>query len=297
MENSLQNIIDYQISLHRGINLFHNSPELLTFSDCICKQVHNTVPGHIDEILEYITNQVLEEFYRVNQYYHFDKTAKVNLKKMYRNLYYEMRKGKQPEEKLARQHARNLQNWLTTFNSFACKVYPHKQPTVEAVACFEYEPELQLDLLRIDLSQIVEPVLDIGCGEQANLVQYLRSKGICAFGIERLSSECPYVENADWLDYQFEAYRWGTIISNLGFSNHFNHHHLRSDGDYMGYAKKYMEILHSLKAYGSFYYAPGLPFIEEFLDKREYKVTEFDLAGMDYKAVRVDNCPYRQEHS
>jgi hypothetical protein len=51
----------------------------------------------------------------------------------------------------------------------------------------------------------------------------------------------------------------------MAFSNHFIHHNLRADGDFEIYAKKYMEILKSLKLGGRFIYAPSLSFMEEIL--------------------------------
>lgn len=64
-----------------------------------------------------------------------------------------------------------------------------------------------------------------------------------------------------------EMKKWGTIVSNLGFSNHFNHHNLREDGNFIKYAKTYMNILYSLKPGECFHYAPDLPFIEKYLDE------------------------------
>lgn len=89
------------------------------------------------------------------------------------------------------------------------------------------------------------------------------------------------------MDYDYEKNKWGTIISNLGFSNHFIHHHLRKGGNYLQYAKKYMQILHSLKPGGSFHYAPDLPFIEQYLDKNMYEVYKKRLEKQDLSSVIV----------
>ena len=37
----------------------------------------------------------------------------------------------------------------------------------------EYSPGLQIEILQIETTQLKEPVLDIGCGKQGNLVNYL----------------------------------------------------------------------------------------------------------------------------
>ncbi|HBK32433.1 MAG TPA: class I SAM-dependent methyltransferase, partial [Porphyromonadaceae bacterium] len=138
--------------------------------------------------------------------------------------------------------------------------------TVQPVVCCEYSADIQKHILHLQLEELPEPILDVGSGKHGNLVKSLRAAGLIVYGIDRFS-DCSWVEKADWLTYDYGMEKWGTIISNLGFSNHFLHHHLREDGNFIGYAKKYMEILNSLKLHGRMYYAPELPFIEQYLDK------------------------------
>lgn len=121
-------------------------------------------------------------------------------------------------------------------------------------------------LLGIYLSKVKQPVLDIGCGQQANLVHFLRKNDIVVYGLDRnVQNLNNKIYQVDWLEYTYVPDTWGTVISHMAFSNHFMHHHLRPDGDYEKYATKYMEILKSLKIGGSFIYAPGLSFMEEIL--------------------------------
>jgi hypothetical protein len=54
------------------------------------------------------------------------------------------------------------------------------------------------------------------------------------------------VERISWLDFDFQKRQWGTIISHLAFSNHFQYHHLKQSGDYLAYAANYMDILEAL---------------------------------------------------
>jgi len=127
-----------------------------------------------------------------------------------------------------------------------------------------------------------EKVLDIGCGKQGSLVSYLRSKRVEAYGVDRLLTDNPNLTSADWLEFDFGKERWGTIISNLGFSNHFKHHHIREDGDFLKYATKYMEILNSLKIGGRFHYAPDLPFIEKYLSPEKYGLSSVKIKNTDF---------------
>ena len=67
-------------------------------------------------------------------------------------------------------------------------------------------------------------MIDVGCGSQANLVTYFRALGIEAYGIDRhLETHKPYLDQVDWFDYDFEAGRWGTIVSHMSFTNHLNY--------------------------------------------------------------------------
>ncbi|MGB8953820.1 MAG: class I SAM-dependent methyltransferase, partial [Tumebacillaceae bacterium] len=144
---------------------------------------------------------------------------------------------------------------------------------VEVPACAEYTPELQLQLLGIDAENIQEPILDLGCGEHGRLVHHLRERGYQAIGVDRTVIESSHLIKSDWLQMPVTNETWGTVISHMAFSNHFAHHHMRKDGEPEGYAKMYMSILRSLKKGGRFYYAPGLPFIEELLPPEQYRVT------------------------
>jgi hypothetical protein len=132
-----------------------------------------------------------------------------------------------------------------------------------------------------------EPVLDIGCGVKANLVKYLRQNRIEAYGIDRFVIENSYLDNSDWFEYDFNKMKWGTIISNLGFSNHFLHHHLRTDGSFIDYAKQYMKILNSLKIGGSFHYAPDLPFVEQYLDSNRFHLIKQNIGNYGFKSIGI----------
>jgi hypothetical protein len=141
------------------------------------------------------------------------------------------------------------------------------------VACEEYSAALQLRVLGIELSQLSEPILDVGCGKRGELVRCLRKAGLKAFGVDRLVSPVRYLAEADWLQYRFEPSSWGTIISHMAFSNHFRFHHLYRHGIPETYAAKLVEILNALKPGGELYYAPGLPFIEKLLSPPRYQVS------------------------
>jgi hypothetical protein len=153
-----------------------------------------------------------------------------------------------------------------------------------ATVCAEYSLELQLDLLGISLPALLEPILDLGCGERAALVRQCQALGKVAFGLDR-HADGPNVIRADWLEHSFPQHGYGTILSHQAFSLHFLHHHLGSAVQAASYARKYMELLGALKPGGSFVYTPGLPFVEQHLPATKWRLTRAPLPSPLREAV------------
>jgi hypothetical protein len=143
----------------------------------------------------------------------------------------------------------------------------------------EYSAELQVAVLRLELSDLMEPVLDVGCGTQARLVHDLRARGLDAQGIDLVVSSDPPLVQADWMTYPYGVSRWGTVIAHMSFSNHFVFQDQCSEEQAEKYALTYMRILRSLKPGGSFCYAPAVPFIERYLPD-EFLVTRHPVAAL-----------------
>lgn len=286
----IKNIIDNQIKLNAGKNLFYKDTHLFSYSDelnSVIDLIYKADAFTLNILTDYAVKKCLEEFCRVNQYYNFNSDAQQELKSIYTELISNIKNKSESLEKSIHIHKMKLEKWIAETNPFSLKIYRKKNKILKPVPCSEYTPELQLELLNIQFDKIIAPVLDIGCGTKANLVKYIRDKGIEAYGIDRFVTETLFTESTDWLEYDYGTNKWGTIISNLGFSNHFMHHHLRTDGQYIEYAKKYMQILTSLKIGGAFHYAPALPFIEQYLDKTVYQITTNEINGEIYKSTII----------
>lgn len=277
--------IDLQIRYNRSKNLLCNStkdvlgfaPETIANIDMMRK-----MNGRDQELLiSYIVQKVLKEFCRINQYMSFNSQDKKTLSNLYSKLLFKIKESKESPQTLSEKHYQNVRDWVIKSNPFVQELYSNQGRYLDTVCCSEYNADIQIKLLHIDLALLLEPVLDIGCGEKGMLVHYLRKKGLHAYGIDRFSCNSDFTQNANWLEYDYGKNHWGTIISNLGFSNHFYHNHLRKDGDYASYAKKYMNILYSLKPGGLFHYAPALPFIEQFLDDKEFQVSNFEIENLE----------------
>jgi len=286
-----QEHIDDQFEFNQGKNLFH--PDVLSsfrFSPGTLKAIEELDYSDPDEehlLIDYLTNRALDEFCKMNQYYTFGAQAREALKNLYVELFANLKRHTSEIDSIAEAHYKNIKNWLQESNPYAEKLYSAKGEMIQPVVCAEYTPGLQTEVLHIDIDKLMGPVLDIGCGKQGSLVIFLRNLGMDATGLDRFSFSDDYLMNADWLEFEYGIEKWGTILSNLGFSNHFKHHHLREDGNPIAYARKYIEILKSLKIGGSFHYAPDLPFIELYLDKQQFQVEKFEIGNFDFKTTVI----------
>lgn len=288
---SFEKIIDRQIEFNRGKNIFYGNLDFFQFSNETVKTVSkvNGLPHKTKQFLiEYSVAKAIEEFSRVNQYYSFNSKSKKGLREIYTDLLNNIQAKEESIENISNKHYRKLKQWLLENNPFAEDIYKKTNRQVSPIPCSQYSAELQIKILNIDLSNLRQPVLDIGCGKESFLVNYLKSRNFDAVGIDRFKFSSSNLITTDWLEYNYGIEQWGTIISNLGFSNHFLHHNLRSDGNYIGYARAYMNILHSLKIGGRFHYAPDLPFIERYLDCSQFKMNKYAINLLNYKTTIIE---------
>lgn len=282
--------IDNQIEFNQGKNIFLDKVDFFQFAEETVKAISNIDMLDADSketLIDYATDKAIEEFCRINQYYSFDTKAKNDLRNIYSELFESFQTKGSSIENISKNHYDKLKEWIRESNSFAEKIYKNDNQRVIPVACSEYCPDLQINVLKIDIEHLLQPVLDIGCGNKGYLVNYLKNKGFEVIGIDRFKFSTPYLISADWLEYDYGNEKWGTIVSNLGFSNHFNHHNLREDGNFIGYGKTYINILNSLKVGGCFHYAPDLPFIEKYLDTNQFDLRKCEISEYDFKTVII----------
>jgi len=285
-EQEILDSVKIQLEHNSNKNLFYNGEnDNLTLSQKTIEFIENKK----DDLREYlrnnikpwplnkITDQALEVFYKSNQYISFTSNDISRLQVLYKEFFnniflYVNSESLLPLSNIVSAHYNNLKEWIAETNPFI-KIVNKNTPYVQEVICSEYSSQLQLSLLDLDVDTLKEPVLDIGCGLNANLVLFLRKNGIEAFGIDRLKkSKSGFITKADWLEYDFGTEKWGTVISNMSFTNHFVHHHFRNDGRFKEYAVQYHNIINSLIHKGSFIYSPSLPFIEEFIDLSHFNI-------------------------
>lgn len=283
--------IDKQFALNRGKNIFLDDHEVnLIFGEETINSISKINEfdiRHQQVIIEYLTDKAIEEFCRTNQYYSFSSQSKSDLRNIYNSLIKRIKSESGTLDKIRNDHYKSLKQWLIQYNSFAAKLYSEAENDIIPVVCSEYSAELQLAVLNINTRDLNRPVLDIGCGKQGILVKHLNNLGFEAIGIDRFSFTEKELITSDWLEFNYGLNKWGIIISHLSFSNHFKHHHLREDGNFLSYAKTFLSILKSLKEGGRFHYAPDLPFIEMYLDKNIYNIEKYEIGEFDFNTTVI----------
>jgi hypothetical protein len=249
-----------------------------------------------DHIARFISDMVIDYLNAKNQFLTVGEEDRLKLLSICESLLNSLRKILESfdnRDKIKNAIEMYLLKHLTDLGNFIVELY-HQLGYDDSVytlfpetICAEYSPELQLNILGInDASDLLEPVLDIGCGIQGTLVKYLNGLAISTYGIDRNAPEENKVFRMDWFDIPRQPELWGTIISHMAFSLHFINHHFRINGQPEKFAHSYMNILHSLKKGGRFLYAPGLPFMEEhlpssvfFVEKKEIRMENIYLSA------------------
>jgi hypothetical protein len=246
-------------------------------------------PALFARLVEVFVKASLDFTYTSNQFVRINSAEEQQLRRLYQGYLADMRAIlasdgpadglKERFEALVAAHFEDLKTNLTRFFDRETGQDVRANVILNRTVCREYSPEFQLDMLGIHLHDLVEPVLDIGCGRAGALVKYLNARGIHSMGIDRVVEDSPDLQQMDWLDLRLNPESWGTIISHMAFSNHFIFHHLYKNGSPEAFARQYMTILNALKHGGSFYYTPGLPFIEQYLPAQNYAIRRKPVAN------------------
>lgn len=140
------------------------------------------------------------------------------------------------------------------------------------VVCAEYSPLTQLRILGLAGVELMDPILDVGCGRTGALVHHLRRAGHTAVGVDQDTEEAPGLQRGNWFDLPLEPATWGAIIAHQSFTLHFLHAHMASGERATAFARSFMSILAALKPGGCFAYAPGVPFFERHLDRARFSL-------------------------
>jgi hypothetical protein len=235
------------------------------------------------EIIPFAAQSLLNKVNSVNRYLSISDQKVKELEEIYRQTWQMITTKGNLQNVLRGIHYPAISRWLAT-------LYPEEfpeqlkfSPLVGHMVYEQYSAQMQVELLQLNLDHMKQPVIDIGCGSQANLVRYLHSKGIDAHGFYlHLEVQEAFLEQKDWFDYSFKPDVWGTVLSNMAFTNHLNSAQLHDASHLEQYLLKLREIIESLKIAGRFIYAPGLPFVENHFAPERYKMERKQVLGDIY---------------
>jgi hypothetical protein len=291
--NRIIRAIRAQLQLNQTRNLLHDTAERLLELDsgfvALLEELAlnpDEMP-HAADMAALAAAAFLDRVHAVNQFIRTDAASRKNLEDIYLSSWKALRRTRDIEGTLRGHHYPALRAWLFAAYPRGLAKELERAPRIGSVPCAEYSADLQLRMLRLDTARLKEPVLDIGCGGSANLVNHLRGKGLDAHGIDRkIHTPGPWLTEADWLEFGYEPDRWGTILSNLGFTNHFIFALTYDAALAAEYEKAFDRILGSLVPGGSFHYAPGASRLEARADPGRYDFAAWPVSPGSH-AVRI----------
>ncbi|AEE15536.1 hypothetical protein [Treponema brennaborense] len=222
-----------------------------------------------------IYNQFVKECVQNNQYVSLSNKTINAINEIYKQLVLNLRKISSKKYEIIELRCIVDEHRNKLVSALENNDYEDKKEQL-FIPCAEYTGEFQNEILRTDLNQLHEPIIDIGCGLSYELIKLLRRNGYSkVYGLDQYVSNDSKVACSNWFDYSFQESTWGTIIAHMSFSNHLRRSIINSDEYKDTYMKKYYEILHSLKQDGVFIYTPSVKVIEDELNRSEYEIQYF----------------------
>jgi hypothetical protein len=275
--NDIKEVINQQFIHNRQTNIYHYD-----FETCFSNQTKMLVETFSTELFSLsdsefrmISNYYIElfenQFYCINQYIYISDSNKQLIRNIFFSMFTDIAQQELENELVEKRHCNRIRKFIKITNPLIYQMHRNSGKDATAFICQEYSASFLLELLKLNINEMKSLVLDIGCGSNGYLVEFLRMKGIDAYGIDR-DTKKDFLIQSDWFTYDYGILKWNTIISNLSFSSHFLHHHLNHSQLVNQYAHTYMKILNSLTIGGKWIYTPSIPFFEELLPRSQYKV-------------------------
>jgi len=230
----------------------------------------------ISSIVDYTVRETVHTIYQINQYLAIPGEEINRLRNIYINTWKKI--DSRSFQRVIRNHHRKLSRWIAQFYPDAFLASLKDRESIGEVRNEEYSARFQESLYDIHIGDLMEPILDIGCGEHAYLPRRLHEAGKEVTGIDRVLKESEsYLIESDWFNYPLDTASLGTIIANMSFSNHLLYTLYHDKDRLLNYYLKYREIIDALKPGGRFLYAPSLPFIEDRLDSEQFQVERREM--------------------
>jgi hypothetical protein len=301
MNGKVRKALHRQLKLNEDKNLLHaEGVQLLEIDGTFLAALEELVLdssgtlsiGTINKIAADAAASFVDKIYAHNQYIQIDNDSKELLKQIYVSTWLRIVETKDIESTIREYHYPKIRSFIKEKYPPALAEGLRSTRQLGRVPASEYTAELQLQLLGLDPEDIIGPLLDIGCGSGANLVRFLRSKAIEAYGIDRsVNDKNDYVLEADWFDYEYGSNKWGTIVSNLSFANHLVYAQRYDDAKVSRYLNTFFKVLESLKVDGTFVCAPAVMLLANQVNRSKYKIEIWEISsvvkGMSVKRVAL----------
>jgi hypothetical protein len=285
-----------QLNLNEGKNLLHSEVEQLleideTFLSALEEMVAAPAGLILSNVLVNLAADAAEAFvgkiYALNQYIQIDTQSKEALKQIYIETWHKLVETREVESTIRSYHYPKIKAFMEAKYPQTLAAGLKTATHLGHVPSSEYSAEHQMKLLRLELQTIKEPILDVGCGGEAYLIRFLRSKNFEAYGFDRLIRDrTSYLSEADWFDYEYGYGRWGTILSNLSFANHLVYAQRYEAATPAMYLKTFLKMLDSLKVEGTFIYAPAVDQLEKQIDPIKYRIEKWEISPVA-KVTRI----------
>lgn len=283
----VSNALQRQLDLNEGKNLLHTQVEQLlemdeTFLAALEEQVSDPngpiSADRLERIAADAAASLVSKIYARNQYIQIDKRAQDSLKRIYIESWQNLVETKEIESTIRNHHYPRIRAFLEQTYPHSLAVGLQKATQLGRVPCGEYSAGLQTRIFRFQRETIKEPILDIGCGAKGNLVRFLRSQRLEAYGLDRtIDDKTDFLIEADWFDYDYGLCKWGTVFSNLSLANHLMYAQRYDRGKVPLYLNVFSDVLDSLSVGGSFTFAPAVPQMEEHVDLGRYMTNRWEL--------------------
>lgn len=287
--SKIDKALQQQIELNRAKNMLYVQlgqiieidPDFLAALEELVANGEKPLPEPVlQNAISFASETLIKRLYSINQFIQITEQKSRSLENIYQHTWQRIVETKNIQAALKDYHYSELASWIASLYPKSFVKSLRDLPTIGHIICEEYSPQLQIDLLRLDIPTLRQPVLDVGCGSTAGLTRHLRTLGIEAYGIDRqIEKREAYLQQTGWMDYEFERDTWGTIISNMAFTNHLHYINFHDPAQLEPYLQKFKEMIEALTIGGSFYYAPSVPFIEDRLGTNRYRVERFGAVG------------------
>jgi len=292
MKDHLKKAISEQLALNHQSNLLYcDVKQAFEVDDGFLSMLKNLKQKRdldfsetrINELIDFAVQKLIEKVYDINQFIHISNEKQQEATSIYRDTLEAMVATDDIETVLYDFHYPRLSLWLYDLYPSHFVDVLKDIPTLGKVVCEEYSPEFQCKILGLDPKQLMQPVMDIGCGKNGNLVRFLLKSRIRACGIDRIAvMNEPVISRQDWFDLDMNESEWGTIISNIALSNHIIYVSKNDPSLFQKYKKMLKRLVNSLKPGGTFIYAPGTPVIEGEIDRFEFSVINRPISETFY---------------